>query len=531
MEGDSATEYSTALRVCKLASEGDPRGTVAAMRLTGMIDDTPAVEMRRPALDALVAGSSVCTDAAANVLYESALRGLTNTDVRQLAPQAGWLTRWTIARVANGAIAEKFEFPDARVVVPDYLPHTSKYAADAEFFAMRSGNYRLDGDLRGTALTVDGQEVEGQIALAEGMHQVRIVFRATEAAPRVRIVAAQHTDAEALAGLRVSPREKDYLETAMAAGPEAGGSVPAAATVNTPASLEAARRFAAENRHPEAIDELQRIIAQWPLDRDARRLLIAEFQRVGNDVLADRAAADFLTIAPNARNFRRMAAQGAAATRVSDTAEPFYQPYRRPAPPSETNYREAMVILLQDKVAITRPDGSVSLYVHRVTQVNTSEGAARFQPLSIPSGAQVLMSRVLNSDRTLAAAAKPGDVMDEEYVINYTGDGGMAGHPEAFQCVFNDFDAVLVDARFVVLSPAGDTPGYVIATGDAPESRVDISAGIRAQIWERFASDSGSLEPAIIRVVENENGWSIPPSVERRRILETIHPGPRPREA
>jgi hypothetical protein len=163
----------------------------------------------------------------------------------------------------------------------------------------------------------------------------------------------------------------------------------------------------------------------------------------------------------------------------------------------------------------------------------TEAGAQGYRLLPMPNGAQLLTSRVVNRVAASASILRAGDEIEEEYVVNYTGDGGMISHPEAFQYVFNDFDSPLLDARFVILSPSNETPGYVIASGDVPKSRTDFANGYRAETWERKieSADANTSAPAIVRVVENENGWSIPPSVERRRILETIHPGPRPREA
>jgi hypothetical protein len=308
-----------------------------------------------------------------------------------------------------------------------------------------------------------------------------------------------------------------------------------------PDSLAYALWLASKERHLDAISELNRVLQQWPLDRQAHRLLISELQRSGNNQAADRAAAELMAIAPNARNFRRMA-QNASALHNENAAAPFFEAYRRMTPaalPETSNPGTPIVILLQDKVAISRTDGSISMYMHRVVQLMTDAGARSYRALPIPSGAQLLTSRIVNR---VAAAAQPlgapsalrtGDEIEEEYVVNFTGDGGMISHPEAFQYVFNDFDSPLLDARFIVLSPARETPGYVIVSGAVPASHTEFADGYRAETWERKIESADVVDPTsgIVRVVENENGWSVPPSVERRRILETIHPGPRPREA
>ena len=269
-----------------------------------------------------------------------------------------------------------------------------------------------------------------------------------------------------------------------------------------PDSVSCARWLAANDRHAEAIAKLNQIVREWPLNREAHRMLISELQRAGNSAAADRAAAEFLAIAPNARNFRRMA-QSAELAQDDVNGVPFYQRYRRPAPAAVAVTQEPAtptVILLQDKVAIARRDGSVSLYMHRVVQVLTSAGGLGYRPLAIPDGAEVLTARVVNREassdqETQTASLQPGDEIEEEFVVNYTGDGGMISHPEAFQYVFNDFDSPLLDARFVVLSPAGETPAYVIASGNVPSSDVESYGGLRAQIWQRKAvsAETGDL--------------------------------------
>jgi hypothetical protein len=55
-----------------------------------------------------------------------------------------------------------------------------------------------------------------------------------------------------------------------------------------------------------------------------------------------------------------------------------------------------------------------------------------------------------------------------------------------------------------------------------------------ARTWERneVSVTTGGLalhnqSLAIVRVVEQENGWTVPSDAEHHRRIETIHPGPR----
>jgi hypothetical protein len=591
-----AEELRDAVKVCRLAKPGDPRAAVAALRLSSFGQNPEMLRQQRDQIEAIASHEPACAGAALEALYQASLDGLPHADVRHLAQYSGWLTNYSMTRATGASRAsEQFEFPDGRIVVPDYLPRAASYTATASYLADGDGDYEISGNLTGAKLTVDAQPTDpGRVTLIAGPHNVAVTFSAAETSPRIRITKTAAPTNPDWKPFNFAPREAIYLRAALAladgrladAAQSIRGSVLANTTVGqklvaeaaaksaataqastsastaacsiavgerlqdcAPDSLAYANWLAAGNHDSDAVHELRRVLNDWPLDRAAHRMLISELQRVGDNYAADRAAADLLAIAPNARNFRRMAR---LAGNAGPSSEPFYQPYRRPAPaavntsislPTSCNPEERRdeepavcpapaVILLQDKVAIARNDGSVSLYMHRVVQLITAAAAKEFHPLAVPSSAQVLNSRVVNTGAAITAV-QPGDIIDEEYVVNYTGDGGMISHPEAFQYVFNDFDFPLLDARFVVLSPATQSPGYVIASGNVPELRLDYANGLRAQIWENHLSvtEAANSDPAIIRVVENENGWSIPPSVERRRILETIHPGPRPREA
>ncbi len=572
------SQMHNALVLCAIAKTGDPRTFLAGQRIARLGNNSEIFRQERKAIETLAGGNSECRTGAQEALYEAALDGLPQSNVRMLSERAGWLTKWNIARSSTDpakSIAEQFEFADARIHLPDYLPAWAGYAAETNYVAPTDGQYVLTGDLAGTKISIDHQELgSGPFALEAGPHRVQILFRGADSAPRIRIVAFSAIDEKVFQ--KLSSREASYVRAAVALGSgypqesaemirqsELAGTVlgakllenaslqsaphlestsaeaiPMPPQPGAPDSLLYAQWLAAHNRDLDAIETLTSTLRAWPLDREAHRMLIAELQRVGNNLAADRAAAEFLAIAPNARNLRRMAHNASLAQDIQMSA-PFYAPYRRPAPAAlvgPTAASDPVVILLQDKVAIARADGSVSLYMHRVVQLMTAGRAQMYRPLTLPEGAHLLTMRVVTNAAQLATLPplfQAGDEIEEEYVVNYTGDGGMISHPEAFQYVFNDFNSPLLDARFVVLSPSSETPGYVIASGKVPASRVESVNGLRAEIWERKteSTNAATAEPAIVRVVENEHGWSIPPSVERRRILETIHPGPRPREA
>ena len=319
----------------------------------------------------------------------------------------------------------------------------------------------------------------------------------------------------------------------------------------SPESLDYARALSADGDHAGATASLQKLLAAAPLNRAAREMLVRELQLSGDDTAAQQAAAEWLRIAPNAEDYHRLAADAVATGQEGRniSASDFFEPYRRDAvsvirnnalPASSAD----MLVLLNDHVAAERPDGSVSLYIHIARRVLTATAAQRFASVSIPQGAQVLTSRVVHSDGTATAvdrvslprttALVPGDTVDQEYVLHYSGDGGIPEHAEAFQFVFGSFGEQVLRSRFVVLVPAGRADhGVVIVTGKSPVMTEAVRNGMLERVWDDAAPEVrlGAVSPAgglaIVRVVEQENGWSVPSGAEHQRRIETIHPGPR----
>jgi tetratricopeptide (TPR) repeat protein len=321
-----------------------------------------------------------------------------------------------------------------------------------------------------------------------------------------------------------------------------------------PESLDYARALAQQGTHAEAAKALQQLLAEAPLNRAARLMLIRELQLAGEDQEAQQAASEWLHIALNAERYHRLAAAVLDEESVEQDNPPFYAPYRRDAAAIAHSAASGVttataVALLDDHVAISRPDGSVSLYVHNVTRLGSGDAAQPAVNLAAPQGVEVLTLRVLHADgsitdlarspQTLLRSQLPGDVVDQEYVVHYAGDGGIPEHPEAFQFVFGSFNERVLNSRFVVLSPAEQADrGVVISTG-APAMSVKVVNGMLQRMWSSddadqarsaIASAPGNGLP-IVRVVEQENGWSVPSSAEHQRRIETIHPGLRPEDS
>jgi tetratricopeptide (TPR) repeat protein len=326
-----------------------------------------------------------------------------------------------------------------------------------------------------------------------------------------------------------------------------------------PESLDYAQSLSADGDHAAAVRALHRLLAAAPLNRAARQMLVRESQLAGDDAGARQAAVEWLRIAPNAEDYHRLAA-GWTEEAAPEESTPsfsawkdFYAPYRRDAAviarkSADTQTSGDTVMLLDDHVAIARPDGSVSLYVHRTTRALTEDAAAQLATVKFPRDARVLAMRILHSDGSTAAlnhgagalqpALSPGDAIDEEHILNYSGDGGIPEHAEAFQFVFGSFDEQVLYSRFVVLTPADQADrGAVISTGRSPAMTTAVRNGMVERVWEKQSSaDAAAALPvgagmAIVRVVQDEHGWSEPSSAEHRHKIDTIHPGPRPAES
>ena len=193
--GDNATELQSALTLCQLNHDEDPRVIIAGQRLEHLGTNSEIFRAKRAAVEALAAGNSACSSPAIEALYEASLSGMPDTDIRSLGEHAGWIMKWAISRTGNAAAKwspEHFEFASGSIHLPDYLPSASAYAADATYIARNAGRFEVSGDLDGVRVQIDEHEVvPGVNDLTAGEHRVHLSFRASDATPRVRIVPDQ----------------------------------------------------------------------------------------------------------------------------------------------------------------------------------------------------------------------------------------------------------------------------------------------------------------------------------------------------
>ena len=429
---------------------------------------------------------------------------------------------WVVRSLAPGTLAA-YQALGERALAGGHLAEAAKFARCV--LAARPNDIR--------ALETLGGAIAGDPGLAESEGQAALNWSRR---------LAEHPSCETSNNAMMFYRSRQQFGEAAAAQQKLDGCAPQ--------SLAYAQSLAAQECHGDAARVLQQLLAAAPLNRSARLMLVGELQLAGDDPGAEQAAAAWLRIAPNAPAYRRLAA--ASSDDPAADAKDFYAPYRHDAAQvmqaTAAQFTGAPILLVNDHVAIARPDGSVSLYVHTATRFSSAEDIERFAGTNLPHGTQILQLRTLHSDGSVTAmkldaenlrnalpALSPGDTVDEEYVVNYAGDGGIPEHPEVFQFVFGRFDAKVLSARFIVLTPAGQADrGVVIASSDAPRLVSQVRNDMLARTWERNEASvtTGGLalhnqSLAIVRVVEQENGWTVPSDAEHHRRIETIHPGPR----
>lgn len=309
-------------------------------------------------------------------------------------------------------------------------------------------------------------------------------------------------------------------------------------------SIAYADTLSDQGRHAEAATAAQKFVAQHPLDRTARERLARELALAGKAAQARTAIEELAEMAPNSDRYRRLAA--AAKTDVlallddrgtnphALETEPFYAKYRRDGVEmvkQAANRRFSggpALRILDDQVARLWPDGTVSLYVHRVTRALDRGGVEKYGEVELPSGGEVLELRTVRADGSIAEpemtrekstismpALLPGDAVDEEYVVHYGDTDGIDAHAAAFTHTFGSFHAPILYSKLVVLTPASERQ-TIVASGAAPGFTESRNGDIHVRVWEKndiaqsveeTASAKTDVLPAVRLVPALQRGW------------------------
>jgi hypothetical protein len=335
-----------------------------------------------------------------------------------------------------------------------------------------------------------------------------------------------------------------------------------------PDSLSYLRTLSEQGEHGQAAEAAQALVTRHPLDRDARKWLARELALAGQGPAAAKAMRDLAALAPNSTRYREMAARAGRdpntllddeTTRTAQFAmgEPFYSALRRDgiAMARQTAERRfsggPAVRILDDQAARLWPDGSVSLYVHKLTRVLDRGGVETYGEVALPRGAEVLELRTIKEDGGIAepelAQPKatismpgllPGDAVDEEYVVHDPG-GGIAAHPGAFRHTFGSFRAPVMYSRFAVITPRDDAR-RIEASNGAPSPTITQAALTTTHLWERndiaqsapeTTSASGDLLPAVRLEPALPDGWDEVRRHDLNALVDAIRIGPRVEQA
>lgn len=327
-------------------------------------------------------------------------------------------------------------------------------------------------------------------------------------------------------------------------------------------SIAYASSLSDSGQHQQAAAAAQQVVARNPLDREARVTLARELALAGDTTGARKAIHDLAAISPNSDRLRRMASDPnldplallddpSAAVPVADS-QPFYAPYRRDGiqvvkEAADRHFSGGPALqLLDDQVSREWADGSVSLYVHRITRALDRGGVEIYGEVSVPTGAEVLELRTIRADGTVLEpeltpdkatismpGLLPGDAVEEEYVFHYaTYDSNF---DSVFTHTFGSFHAPILASRFVALTPSNESE-WVEASTTAPAMSESREGSLRIRTWEmknvpqaveEIASASGDILPTVRITPILERGWEDVRDDARDAAVNAERIGPR----
>ena len=276
----------------------------------------------------------------------------------------------------------------------------------------------------------------------------------------------------------------------------------------SPESLYYARVLSESGRHGAAAAYLQQIVTRNPWHRAARRFLVEQLAADNQLSAAKLQARQLSGIAVNASNYLRLADDPVAAEDSKSQradgftqGDEFYVPYRRDGvdlvrrSAQRTFSGGAAVVLLSDKAILVRRDGTVSIYMHRITRPLNKEGISRYGEVALPRGADLLELRTIKASGEVIEpeltqqkptismpALEPGDAIEEEYVMHYAELDQAAESAGAH--TFGSFTAPILYSRLVLLN-LPDARIRVREQAAPPQPLVGESNGMVIRIWER----------------------------------------------
>ena len=243
IESSTASMLDAAIRLCEAGeqSPSDPRVRLASVRIREAAGNTPEFREAIPHINAVLANSQQPWPELHAALLNAAMDGVPNLDPYVIARVAGILTEWRIVGPLNQKAldlddsisnsddlsrttyfnrpVENFQFPDGRIVLPEYLAHRGTFYAAGRFSSLTTAQWHLSVESNNPVeIYVDGQRVlhgsgdahESTFEASSGPHRVLAKFGRAAAPLRIAITPAVEQARTPLTA-KLSSQEATYL--------------------------------------------------------------------------------------------------------------------------------------------------------------------------------------------------------------------------------------------------------------------------------------------------------------------------------
>lgn len=285
-----------------------------------------------------------------------------------------------------------------------------------------------------------------------------------------------------------------------------------------PESLDYVRVLSDSGRHREATVLLEKQLAQNPMNRAARKMLVEQLVLSGDVAQAAIQAQALHRIASASRSFARLASD---PTLVLDSnssratgfvsGNQFYARYRRSGMEAARNAGHesfsgsSVALLLLDRVLQIRADGTASLYAHRVTRLLNKDAIREYGEVTPPRGADLLELRTIKSNGQVIEpeltqqkpaismpALEPGDSIDEEIVTDYPDWKHLPLAASLFE--FGSMAIPVIRTRLLLITPRSSDVKIEMLNA-APEPILEQNANEIVRTWEMENLPAISAEP------------------------------------
>ncbi|HEX7961560.1 MAG TPA: DUF3858 domain-containing protein [Terriglobales bacterium] len=254
------------------------------------------------------------------------------------------------------------------------------------------------------------------------------------------------------------------------------------------------------------------------LDRSVRLKLVRELVDLGQMRQAQQEAKALSNLSPNSAWFRRLSDNPELildgqphARRTKQLA--LFSAYRRNAlaelgRAEENQAAAGAEILFDDRVVAIHPNGTADLYYHRLVQLWNKAAITEFGEVTVPRGADLLELRTLkksggivepeltdNKHSVSMPSLIAGNAVEIEYVQHFE-NFTQPGTPGELSVVFGAPHAQVQDARYILISPAGREPLFLVAPSSMKASE-ERTKDVTIRSWHFSDLPPFTPEPAM----------------------------------